>query len=66
VTIDIQRKTGGGVAQITLYGFDIVTGADGGNGIGMSQVVKSGVRTADLSGGPLEGAVNGPGMQVIA
>ena len=33
VTINVQSKGCGGMTQVALHGFDIVPGADGGNGI---------------------------------
>ena len=35
MAIDIQGKSRGGVAQIFLYGFDIITGTDSCYGIGV-------------------------------
>ena len=35
VTVDIQRESGGGVTQVALNGFDVVTASDGCDGIRM-------------------------------
>ncbi len=35
MTVDIQRKGGGGVAQVALHRLDVVPGPDGGHGVGM-------------------------------
>ena len=58
MTVNIQRKCRRRVTKITLQGFDIVSGSQGGNGIGMTQIEKPGVWTADGDGGALEMAVN--------
>ena len=42
MAIDIQRELGGGVAQVGLDGFDVVSGIEGGDGEGVSQVVEPG------------------------
>ena len=35
MTVHIQGEGSGGVAQMFLDGFDIITGADGGDGVGV-------------------------------
>lgn len=40
MAVDVQSKSGGSVAQIALHGFDIVPGADSGNGVGMAKIVE--------------------------
>ena len=57
MTIDVQRKGGGGVAQIALHGFDIVPGPDRGHGVAVPEIVETGIRTANGRGGFLEGPV---------
>ena len=41
VTVDIQRESGGGVTQVALNGFDVVTASDGCDGIRMPKVVEA-------------------------
>ena len=50
MTIDVQRKGGGGVAQIALHGFDIVPGPDRGHGVAVPEIVKR------ASGRPMDAA----------
>ena len=39
VSVDIQGKTGGRMAQIRLYGLDVIPAFNGSNGITMSEVL---------------------------
>ncbi len=36
MTVDIQRKGGGGVAQVALHRFDVVPGPNRGHGVGVA------------------------------
>lgn len=36
VAVDVQRESCRGMAQVALYCFDVVTGANGSNGVGVS------------------------------
>jgi len=47
VSVAIQREGGGGVTQIFLHGFDVVAVRKRGNGIGVTQIVHSGLRKPD-------------------
>ena len=38
------------MAQIALYGFDIITGTNGGNGVRMSQIMEPGIGAANGGG----------------
>ena len=42
------------MAQIALYGFDIITGTNGGNGVRMSQIMEPGIGAANGSSKLLE------------
>ena len=35
------------MAQIALYGFDIITGTNGGNGVRMPQIMEPGIEAAN-------------------
>ena len=59
MAVNIQGEGCGGMSQVALNGFDIISGSNSGNGIAMSQVMKASVRPADTSGGLLKGSVNG-------
>ena len=48
MAVHIQGKGCGGMTQILLYRFDIITGADGCHGIGVPEIVEAGFRAADL------------------
>lgn len=45
MAVYVQRKGGCGVTQITLHRLDIVPGSNRGNGVGVTQVVETGVGT---------------------
>lgn len=45
MAVYVQRKGGCGVTQIALHGLDVVPGADRGNGVGVTQVMETGVGT---------------------
>ena len=53
MTIDVQRKGGGGVAQIALHGFDIVPGPERGHGVAVPEIVEAGIRATNGRGGLL-------------
>lgn len=42
MAVNVQSKSGGGVAQVDLYGLYIIPGADGVHGVCMAQIVKVG------------------------
>lgn len=42
------------MAQIALYGFDIITGTNGGNGVRMSQIMEPGIGSTNGSSKLLE------------
>ena len=42
VAVDIQGEGSGGVAQMLLDSFDIIAGSDGGNCIGVTEIVEPG------------------------
>ena len=39
MTVDIKSKGGGRMTKITLHGFDVITGADAVDGVGMAKVM---------------------------
>ena len=39
MTVDIKGESGGRVTEIALHSFDVVTGADAVDGVGMAEVV---------------------------
>ena len=45
MAIHVQRKGGCGVTQITLHRLDVVPGSNRGNGVGVTQVVETGIGT---------------------
>lgn len=45
MTIHVQRKGRCGVAQISLHRLDVVPGSNRGNGVGVTQVVETGIGT---------------------
>ena len=47
MAVYVQRKGRCGVAQITLHCLDVVSGADCGNSVGVTQVVETGIGTTD-------------------
>ena len=49
MTVNIQRERCSSMAQIALYGFDIITGTNGGNGVRMSQIMEPGIGAANGS-----------------
>lgn len=66
MTVHIQCEGGGGVAQITLHRLNVVSGADRGNGVGVAQVVESGIGAAYSRHNAFVLAVNGGLRQVCA
>ena len=54
MAIDIQGESGGGVSKVFLDGFDIVTGLDAGNCIGVPQIMETGFWTTDFLSNFLE------------
>ena len=59
VRIDIQRKTGGSMAQQILNALYIGPGSNGNGGSGVPEIVRSCVRPADAGGNPLERFIEG-------
>ena len=59
VSIDIQRKGGGGATEVSLYRLDVIPGADSGDGVTVPQVVESGVRPSNRRDSFLEVLVDG-------
>ena len=49
VTVNVQRERCSSTAQIPLYGFDIVPGADRSNGVRMPQITEPGIGAANGS-----------------
>ena len=49
MTVNVQCKSGGVVAQVFLYRFGVIPILQGEGGVGMAQVVDCGVRCAYLS-----------------
>lgn len=45
VSIHVQSKCSGGMVQIALDNFDVITGADSGNGVAMPEIVEAGTRS---------------------
>ena len=46
MTVDIQCEGCGGVAKVPLNCLDVIAGANGGNGEGVTQIVEAGIRAA--------------------
>ena len=59
MAVNVQSKRSRGVAQIFLHRFDVITAFDCHDSIGMSEVMKSGVRGADFAHDPLETIIDG-------
>ena len=57
VSIDIKGKGGSGVSKILLNGFNIVSALNGCNGVGVAQVVESGIRATDTGNNTLESII---------
>ena len=43
MAVDVKRKRGGGVTNVLLYGFDVVTILQREHGVGMPKVVKTNI-----------------------
>ena len=43
MAVDVKRKRGCGVSEISLHGLDVVAGLKRGNGIAMPQIMQSGM-----------------------
>ena len=41
VAVNVQREAGGGVAEISLHGLDIVAALDEDDGVAVAQIVKA-------------------------
>ena len=50
MTVNVQRERCSSMAQIALYGFDIITGTNGGNGVRMPQIMEPGIGAANGGG----------------
>ena len=61
MAIHVQSEGRCGVAQVLLHRLYIVAGSDGGNRIGVPQIVESSFRAADLLHDLLEGFIHGGG-----
>ena len=48
MTVDIQCEGCGGVAKVPLNCLDVIAGANGGNGEGVTQIVEAGIRVEVL------------------
>lgn len=66
MTIDIQRKGGGGVAQIALYRLNIIPGPNRGHSIAVPEIVEAGIRAANGRGGLFKCPVNGWLCQMVS
>lgn len=64
MAIHVQRKGGSGVAQISLHCFDVISGADRGNGVGVTQVVETGIGTTNGRNNALVLTIDGRLCQV--
>ena len=58
MTVDIQSEGCRGMSEIALDCLDIITGPQGRHGIGMPQIMKAGVRSADRGHSLFEGPVD--------
>ena len=58
MAVYVQCEGGSGVAQISLHCLDVVPGADRSNGVGVTQVVETGVGTTDVRNNALVLAVD--------
>ena len=66
MSVDIQGKGSGCMAQIVPNGLDVISGSDGGHGIAVPQIVEADIRTADRGDDPLEGSVDRVGGQMLS
>ena len=66
VSVDVQRERCRGVAEIALYGFDIVSGLQCCYSVGVPHVMETNVRCANLGDNLLEMVVDRIGVQVAA
>ena len=66
MAIDIQRKGGGSVAEITLDGFNIIPAFDCGNGVAMAKIMEASFGRAYAFYQPLEILIDGIRSQVSA
>ena len=58
MSVNIQRESRSGMAEIFLHGFNVVTAFDTGNCVCMAQVVKTGGWRTDFLYDPLEAVVH--------
>ena len=65
VAVDVQREGRRGVAQVGLYGFDVVADLQGGHRVGMPHVVEADLRRADLFHDLLVEALQGVRIQRV-
>ena len=58
MSVNIQRESRGGMAEIFLHGFNVVAAFDTGNCVCVTQVVKTGGWRTDFLYDPLEAVVH--------
>ena len=66
MAVDIQGESGGGMAQVPLYGFHAVTVLERQNGKGMAEVVYPAFWCSDLPGQLLVMVVDGLCPEIVA
>lgn len=66
VAVNVEGEGCGGVAEVLLHGLDVIARLDGGHGVGMAQVMESGVGRADGGYNAFEFPVGVLGFQVAA
>ena len=54
MAVDVKRKRGGGVTNVLLYGFDVVTILQREHGVGMPKVVKTSICHTEIRNNFLE------------
>lgn len=59
MTVNIQGKGGSGMPKIFLNGFDVVSGADSGNGVTVPEIVESCFWSPDGSSQLFERTIDG-------
>ena len=59
VGVDVQRKRRCGVAEVFLYGFDVVSVFDGSNCVAVSEIVKAHIFHANRFDDALEAVIDG-------
>ena len=66
VTVDVHGEGGGGMAQVLLKGLHVHAALDAGHGVGVPEIVDSGIGGSDLLDQPLEAVVHGAVREIPA